>query len=118
MRPVQAIMDMLRSPHAIARGIANESEMLNQKFDVLSQAMDNQSKLLNERLKALIQGMDNQSGLLNDKLYKLDASLAKVGEKMDAFMRSQIVMQRDQAEAIGVLTAAIEELSNPSKSCS
>src|SRR5438552_3113794 len=73
MRPVQAIMDMLRSPHAIARGIANESEMLNQKFDVLSQAMDNQSKLLNERLKALIQGMDNQSRLLDDKLYKLDA---------------------------------------------
>jgi len=116
MKPVQAIMDMLRSPHAIARGIANQSEMLNQKFDVLSQAMDNQSKLLNERLKALIQGMDNQSRLLDDKLYKLDASLTKLVEKMDGFMRSQIVLQRDQAEATGALTAAIKELTNLTKS--
>ena len=98
MRPVQAIMDMLRSPHAIACGIANQSEMLNQKFDVLTQAMDNQSRLL------------------DDKLYKLDASLTKLVEKMDGFMRSQIVLQRDQAEATGALTAAIKELTNLTKS--
>src|SRR5438445_11736139 len=100
---VQAIMDMLRSPDAIARGIANQSEMLNQKFDVLTQAMDNQSKLLNDRLKALIQCMDNQSRLLHDKLYKLDASLTKLVEKMDGFLRPQIGSSRAQAEATGAL---------------
>jgi hypothetical protein len=120
---------MMSSPLAIVRGIANQSDLFNRKFDALIQGVDNQSKLLsdlsdrlkslvqgmdnqsgllNDRLKSLVQGMDNQSRLLNDKLSKLDASLRIIGDKMDAFMRAQIVMQRDQAEAMDKLAAAIK----------
>jgi hypothetical protein len=133
MRPVQALRSMMHNWDAIVQGIANQSDMFNQKLDALIQGMDNQSKLLsdrlnslvqgmdnqssllNDRLKSLVQGVDNQSRLLNDKLDKLDASLNMTGGKMDAFMRAQIVMQRDQAEAIGELAAAIKELTKLTK---
>ena len=48
--------------------------------------------------------------------WQVNASLTKLVEKMDGFMRSQIVLQRDQAEATGALTAAIKELTNLTKS--
>jgi hypothetical protein len=66
------------------QGIANQSDMINQKLEALIQGLDNQSKLLNDGLKALVQGIQ------------------EIGDKMDAFTE----LQRAQRASTALLIDA------------
>ena len=63
--------DLSHLTEKVDSGLANQSELLNEKLSTLIAASDNQSKLLTEKLSALIEASDNQSKLLNDKLSAL-----------------------------------------------
>jgi predicted O-methyltransferase YrrM len=56
---------------ALAAGRANQTDLLNRKFDQLIAGLDNQSDLQNRKFDQVIAGLDNQSDLLNRKLDRL-----------------------------------------------
>ena len=50
---------------ALVAGCANQTDLLNRKFEEVVAGLDNQSDLLNRKFNEVIVGLNNQSGLLN-----------------------------------------------------
>ena len=63
------------SLRALVAGCANQSDLLNRKFDQVIARLDNQSGLLNRKFDQLVTGLDNQSDLLNRKFNQIVAGL-------------------------------------------
>jgi hypothetical protein len=88
MNPLHTLRRLIQHSEAIVQGLADQSDMLNR------------SRLLNEQLVVL----------LSEKLEQFGANLKLIGEKMDTLTElqmAQLCTQRDQAEAIDKLAAAI-----------
>jgi hypothetical protein len=64
-----------------------------------------------ERLDAIVQGIDNQSKLLDSRL----AALVQGIEAITELQKAQLVMQREQAEALDRVAASIADLAGASK---
>jgi hypothetical protein len=58
MRPLRTLKRMVHNSDATVRGIANQSDLLNRKFDAILAGIANQSDLINRKLEVLIQIMD------------------------------------------------------------
>src|SRR6516165_5005998 len=59
------------SLRALVAGCANQSDLLNHKFDQVIAGLDNQSDLLNRKFSQIVAGLNNQSELLNRKLNRV-----------------------------------------------
>jgi predicted O-methyltransferase YrrM len=86
-----------------AAGLANQSNLLNDKFREVTIGVDNQSRLLNERLRQLVEGMSNQSHLLNEKLEQIyDGGVSQsrlLNDKLMAIIeRQNALMELQKAE--------------------
>jgi len=80
---VEALRRNLRSAdsageslRALVVGCANQSDLLNRKFNEVIDGLNNQSNLLNRKLDQVIAGLDNQSDLFNRQLDRLTEGIA------------------------------------------
>jgi predicted O-methyltransferase YrrM len=64
------------SLRALVAGCANQSDLLNRKFNEVIGGLNNQSDLLNCKLDQVIAGLDNQSDLFNRQLDRLIEGIA------------------------------------------
>jgi predicted O-methyltransferase YrrM len=83
MKVIEALRRALRttdsaaeSLRALVSGCANQSDLLNRKFNEVIGGLDNQSDLLNRKLDQVIAGLDNQSDLFNRQLDRLTEAIA------------------------------------------
>jgi predicted O-methyltransferase YrrM len=61
---------------ALVAGCANETDLLNRKFEEVVAGLNNQSDLLNRKFNEVITGLNNQSALLNRKLNRAGEGVA------------------------------------------
>src|SRR6516162_4426860 len=83
MKVIEALRRALRttdsaaeSLRALVSGCANQSDLLNRKFNEVIGGLDNQSNLLNRKLDQVTAGLDNQSDLFNRQLDRLTEGIA------------------------------------------
>jgi predicted O-methyltransferase YrrM len=92
LRNLEAVTDSLA---AIEQGIANQSDLLNRKFEAIIAGLDNQSDLLNRKLGQIITQVDRQSGLFNDKIDQLTTGLSRQSD----LLRQSLDMVLDAARS-------------------
>jgi len=68
----------------VTQGVANQSQLINLKFEKLIKGSENQSQLLDQRLGALVKGLDNQSKLLNSGFERLVMGIDNLAKLVDA----------------------------------
>jgi predicted O-methyltransferase YrrM len=68
LRNTDSAVELLR---ALVAGCANQSDLLNRRFDQVIAGLDNQSDLLNRKFDQMVADLKNQSGLLNRKFDRL-----------------------------------------------
>src|SRR5262249_32891727 len=79
---------------AAVQGIANHSELVNQKLSQIVQGLTNQAGLSNNKFDQAIDGLRNQTQVLNEKLAVMIAN-----------QQAQLELQRKQVEALEKLAA-------------
>jgi glycosyltransferase involved in cell wall biosynthesis len=72
---------------AIIEGLANQSSLLNQKFNEVIAGLNNQSRLLNDKPQEIIEGLNNLSRLVNDKLSELVSQMKELVARSDNHSR-------------------------------
>lgn len=68
MRNLRSADSAAESLRALVAGCANQSDLLNRKFNQVIAGLDNQSGLLSRKLNEVTAGLNKQSDLLNRKL--------------------------------------------------
>jgi len=108
-----------RLAEAIA-GIANQSELINRKLSEAVAGITHQAELVDRKLSQAIEGIANQTDVINRRLMEVSIDfqnttgrlnqlgqiLEQLGVKLDSLVelqKAEIVMQRDQAEAMDEL---------------
>src|SRR4051812_40149465 len=108
-----------RLAEAIA-GIANQSELINRKLSEAVAGITHQAELVDRKLSQAIEGIANQTDVINRRLMEVSIDfqnttgrlnqlgqiLEQLGVKLDTLVelqKAEIVMQRDQAEAMDEL---------------
>jgi len=81
---------------ALAQGVANHSNLFNEKATEIIEGMRDQSGVTNQRLLEIVAGLKNQSRILNDKL-----------DRLIEIQSTQVELQRTQTEMLERLSTAI-----------
>lgn len=119
MRAVEVLRRAVRNSdrlEEISQGIANQSDLLNRKLEEVIQGVSNlsQSDLLNRKLDGVIQGFLDQSGVLNRRLDAAVQGFENIAQLLSGIVelqKGQLVMHREQMEAIEELVATIKQRS-------
>jgi predicted O-methyltransferase YrrM len=102
------------SLRALVAGCANESDLLNRKFDQVIAGLDNQSDLLNRKFSQVVAGLDNQSDLLNRKFGQVVAGLNNQSELLNRKLNRVIEGVFDGSKSrIGGVTRAPDPIQSP-----
>jgi hypothetical protein len=111
MNPVQTLRRVVRNSDAIVQGIANQSDMINQKLDALIKGLDHQSKLLQrvvelqraqllQRDQAKAIGALGTAGQVPDEL---DFRAASLEEILTIYFTNSFIILRNFVEPAAVM---------------
>src|SRR5260370_6720837 len=76
----QSVKRVEERTDALVAGCANQTDLLNRKFEEVVAGLDNQSDLLNRKFNEVIVGLNNQLALLNRRLNRAVEGVAVGGE--------------------------------------
>jgi hypothetical protein len=89
---------------AVTEGLDTRSQ-INQPTDKLEEVLRAQSQLLESKFSVVIQRMGNQSEAANEPLAEIAKTLGEIVE----LQKGQLVMHREQTEAIDELITTVKE---------
>jgi methyl-accepting chemotaxis protein len=102
-----------RLSEAVA-GISNQSELINRGTAQAVAGITNQSELLHQKLSETVDGIQDISGRINTLVQTVEQLVSRIDSlfvsRMDSLLelqKAEIVMQRDQAEAIDELAKVL-----------
>ena len=82
----------------MTKGLDNQSQLLDMKFEEVIQGIKNQSDLLNRKLGSVVQGVDNQSKLLDSRFERLILGIENLSQlfnsKSEQLIRSQSLSEQ------------------------